>query len=91
MNESVVDLNAEATVADLSVPRQKEFREWLKSKGLKNSYVSRILSVGRAAIQMAWKQGEITSTRLVLDEPDRSFRQIIFLWGGKRLTPISQI
>jgi integrase len=62
----------EATIADLTIPRQKEFLTWLKAKGYSNSYVSRTLSVGRAAIRMAWKHGEITSAPFILDEADRS-------------------
>ncbi|WP_027142922.1 site-specific integrase [Mesorhizobium sp. WSM3626] len=62
----------DATVADLTVPRQKEFMAWLKIKGFSNSYVSRVMAVGRAAIRMAWKHGEITSVPFIIDERDRS-------------------
>jgi Site-specific recombinase XerD len=34
--------------------------------------VSRTLSVGRAAINRAWKRGEIKSAPFIMDEPDRS-------------------
>jgi hypothetical protein len=48
------------TIADLTIQGQAEFVEWLKAKGYKNSYVSRTLSVGRAAIYRAWKRGELS-------------------------------
>ena len=62
----------EGSVADLTIPRQKEFIAWLSAKGYANSYVSRTLSVGRAAINMAWKHGEITSRPFIMDLTDRS-------------------
>ncbi|MBB3983109.1 integrase [Sphingobium fontiphilum] len=62
----------EATVADLSIPRQREFRTWLKARDYKNSYVDRILSVGRAALNLAWKWGEITSPPFIEHVSDRS-------------------
>ena len=61
-----------ATVADLTVQRQEAFIAWLKAKGFKNAYVSRTLSVGRAAVRRAWKRQEITSAPFIMDEPDRS-------------------
>jgi len=60
------------TVADLTPPRQKDFMAWLKARGYKNSYVSRVMSVGRSAVRMAWRNGEIASAPFILDEPDRS-------------------
>ncbi|MER8809244.1 tyrosine-type recombinase/integrase [Mesorhizobium australicum] len=62
----------DATVADLTIPRQNGFMTWLKGKGFSNSYVSRIMAIGRAAIRMAWKHGEITSVPFIIDERDRS-------------------
>jgi len=66
------DFWGEAAIADLSIPRQQEFVIWLKARGYKNSYVDRILSVGRAALRMAWKWGEITSAPFVMHVSDRS-------------------
>ncbi len=59
------------TIADLTIERQEEFIKWLKDKSYKNSYVSRTLSVGRAAIYRAWKRGEITAKPFIMDVPDR--------------------
>jgi integrase len=61
-----------ATVSELSVVRQEEFIAWLKGRGYKNSYVSRVLVVGRAAVTRAFKRQEITSAPFIMDEKDRS-------------------
>ncbi len=61
-----------AMVDELTVPRQFEFIEWLKARGYKNAYVSRIMSVGRAAINRAYKWGEIDRAPFIHDETDRS-------------------
>jgi len=65
----------EATISELAIGRQEEFVFWLKSRGYKNAYVSRVLSVGRAAVNRAWKRQEITSAPFIIDEPDRSDRK----------------
>ncbi|WP_420798721.1 tyrosine-type recombinase/integrase [Nitratireductor pacificus] len=62
----------EATIADLTIDRQEAFVIWLKDRGYKNAYVSRVLSVGRAAVNRAWKRQEIKSAPFIIDEPDRS-------------------
>ncbi|MBX4884812.1 site-specific integrase [Rhizobium bangladeshense] len=62
----------EATVAELPIRRQEEFVQSLRERGYKNSYISRVLSVGRAAINRAWKRGEITSAPFIMNVSDRS-------------------
>jgi len=42
-----------------SVPVQEGFHDWLRAKGQVNTSINRNLSVGRAAINRAWKRGEI--------------------------------
>jgi integrase len=64
-----------SSVADLTPESQEDFMAWLKAKDFKNSYVSRILSVGRAAIYRSWKRGEILAKPFIVDEPDRSDRR----------------
>ena len=41
------------------IPLQESFHEWLRAKGQVNTTINRILSVGRAAINRAFKRGEI--------------------------------
>lgn len=62
----------EALVSELSVERQEAFIEWLKDRGYKNSYVSRTMSVGRAALTRAWKRQELKHVPFIIDEKDRS-------------------
>lgn len=61
-----------AVVSDMSIQKQERFLEWLKAKGYKNSFVSLVISVGRAALRRAWKRQEITAVPYILDESDRS-------------------
>lgn len=61
----------EAVVSDLTVEKQEEFIAWLKGRGYKNSYVSRVIGVGRAAIKRAFKRQEITYAPFILDVTDR--------------------
>ena len=61
-----------ATVNELTIERQEEFIDWLKCHDFSNAYVSRVLGVGRAALNRAWKRQEITSTPFIIDEKDRS-------------------
>lgn len=50
----------EMTVAEVGAPQAQEgFRQSLKKRGLSNSAANRILTVGRAALNRAWKNGEI--------------------------------
>jgi integrase len=60
------------TVADLTIEKQEAFIAWLKGRGYKNAYVSRVISVGRAALNWAWKRQEISSVPFIKDERDRS-------------------
>jgi integrase len=66
------DFWKDSTLAELTPQGQEDFVEWLRSKGFKNSYVSRVLGVGRAAIKRAWKRQEITSPPFIIDVRDRS-------------------
>jgi integrase len=62
----------EAVVADLTPSRQRAFIKSLKDRGFKNAYVSRILSVGRAALNYCYKEQMIISVPFILDILDRS-------------------
>jgi hypothetical protein len=56
-----------ATVADLTPQVQETFIAALRANGYQPSYISRILSVGRAALMRAWKCGELTSVPFIAD------------------------
>lgn len=50
----------DATVADLTKPRQNEFVHWLRvEKGCSESYIDRIMSNGRSALGRAVELGEL--------------------------------
>ncbi len=66
------DFWKDTPVSDLTPDRQEAFIEWLKGRGYKNSYVSRVLSVGRAALNRGYKRQELTKVPYILDELDRS-------------------
>jgi integrase len=61
------DYFAGAVVSEIGPPRQKAFIQWMRGKGLKPSYISRVLSVGRAALRLAWKEGELVTVPFVMD------------------------
>lgn len=54
-----------------SAQEQEAFRAFLFSKGKKPSSVSRVLSAGRAAINRAWKRGEIKAAPFIPDVPKK--------------------
>jgi len=72
----------QSTVSELTIERQEEFIDWLKCHEFSNAYVSRVLGVGRAALNRAWKRQEITSTPFIIDEKDRSDEEEYY-----RMTP----
>ncbi len=65
-----------AAISDLTMVRQEAFIIWLKDRGYKNAYVSRVLSVGRAAINRAHKRQEIAAAPFIIDESDRSDQEV---------------
>lgn len=61
-----------STVADLTAKNQNAFKAWLRERDYKNATIARIMGVGRAAVNLAWKNGEITSAPFIINEADRS-------------------
>lgn len=53
-----------------SVERQEAFHRWLLAKGMKSTTASRVLTAGRAAINRAWKRGEISSAPFIHPMPN---------------------
>ena len=58
-----------ANVSGVTPHRQREFISRMRERGYRESYISRVLSVGRAALRWAWKQGELESVPFILDVP----------------------
>jgi integrase len=50
-----------ALVSELTLEKQRRFTAWLRGKGLSDGYIRRILAVGKAALNRAQREGEITS------------------------------
>ena len=49
------------TVSDLTIKRQKQFIQHLRSEGHADGYIQKILTLGRAGLNRAVKYGELTS------------------------------
>lgn len=63
-----LDYYGEKTVGDLvGAEVQEGFHQWLRDKGMIGTSVSRVISAGRAAINFAWKRGEITSVPYIMN------------------------
>ncbi len=52
---------AGATVADITPVRQRAFVAWMRQQGKSDGYIRRVVSDGKAAINGAWKRGELAS------------------------------
>ena len=57
---------AGALVSEITSQRQREFVDSLRSEGLSDGYIRRILAVGQAALNRAYREGEITSVPRIL-------------------------
>ena len=61
-----MDFWQERTLADVRpIAEQEAFHHWLLTKGMKPTTASRVLGAGRAAINRAWKRGEIDNPPFV--------------------------
>ena len=60
------DFFAGALVSEVTPQRQREFVASLRGKGLSDGYIRRILSVGQAALNRAYREGEITAVPRIL-------------------------
>ncbi len=60
----------EATVSELALARQRQFVSWLGETGKSTGYIKRILTVGKAALNHAYREGEIASVPYVLPGED---------------------
>lgn len=70
------DFFAGATVAEVTPARQREFIEWLRRPADKkkpprsDGYIKRVLTVGKSALNRAYKEGEITTVPYVIPGED---------------------
>lgn len=59
-----------ATVADLTVEKQEGFLGWLAKQGYSAGYIRRIVTVGKAALNFAYKRQEIASVPFIFTVPE---------------------
>lgn len=74
------DFFAGATVAEATPQRQREFIGWLKERrkpAFSDGYIKRILTVGKAALNRAWKEGEIDTVPYVIPGQDGDSRDVV--------------
>lgn len=63
-----------ATVSEITAQRQREFIAHLSASGKSPGYVKRILTVGKAALNHAYREGEIASVPYILPGEDGEAR-----------------
>jgi len=62
-----LEFYGEITVSELTgVEQQEAFHVWLKDKGMKATTVARVITAGKAAINFAWKRGEIANVPYII-------------------------
>lgn len=65
-----IEFYGAAAVSDLTVPRQEEFIAWLRARGLKDGYIKRMITAGKAALNYAYKRQEIAAVPYIFTVPD---------------------
>ncbi len=60
----------EATVSEVTPARQREFIAELSESGKSTGYIKRILGVGKAALNHAYKEGEVASVPYIIPGED---------------------
>ena len=74
------DFFSGATVSEVTPARQREFMEWLKARRetpLSDGYIKRVLTVGKSALNRAYKEGEIDTVPFVIPGRDGMAREQI--------------
>ncbi|HZF98656.1 MAG TPA: site-specific integrase [Pseudoxanthomonas sp.] len=85
-----------ATVAEVTPGRQREFIGWLRKPEGKpprsDGYIKRVLTVGKSALNRAYKEGEIATVPYILPGEDSPPRDLVLsvedsaaLWRAARL------
>ena len=72
------DYFGDCSVADLTPARQRAFIEWLRTGGKRprsDGYIKRVLTVGKSALNRAYREGEIASVPFVIPGRDGPARE----------------
>lgn len=64
-------------ITALTIPRQERFVDWLRARKLSAGYISRTLSVGRAAINRLNRRGELASAPFIIDVQTQDDRMAV--------------
>lgn len=64
-------------VTDVTAARQREFVAWLSASGKSPGYIKRILTTGKAALNRAYREGEIESAPFILPGEDGEPRDLV--------------
>lgn len=64
------DFWGEATVSEVTTARQRDFITQLQREGKSSGYIKRILTVGKAALNHGYKEGEIASVPYIIPGED---------------------
>jgi len=75
------DFWGEATVSEVTAARQREFVKHLAASGKSPGYIKRILTVGKAALNYAYREGEIASVPYILPGEDGEARDRVLTVG----------
>ena len=67
-----LDYWQDAALSELTPPKQREFHAALKSQGKSESYIQRSIATIQAAVNFAWKNGEIAAPVYFLKLPKQS-------------------
>jgi len=78
------DFFAGATVSELTPARQREFMESLRASGKSEGYIKRIMTVGKSALNRAYKEGEIASVPYVIPGKDAPPRDLVLTMEQSR-------
>lgn len=66
-----------ATVEQIVPSRQREFIAWLKTSGHSDGYIKRVLTVGKAALNRAVKEGELHQAPYILPGRDAPPKDLV--------------
>lgn len=75
------DFFGEATVSEVTPARQREFIDWLREGGRSEGYIKRILTVGKSALNRAYREGEIAAVPFVQPGKDAPPRDRVLSLG----------
>lgn len=71
------DFFGTATVTEITAARQREFMDWLREGDRSEGYIKRIMTVGKAALNRAYREGEIETVPYIIPGEDGEPRDLV--------------